>query len=145
MGFQVKVEGAESFSLGVKSIISVNFAMNTPLDSNARSTDLGAEAIITGKILTTLEGDPEDATKKMALWSLVPAENANCYRNVTIDVIAAGQTVRNVVVPNAFVINYTEDYGDSEGIGTFSLHIKQKKDLTKNYAINGNYATPAAE
>ena len=44
--------------------------------------------------------------------------------------------------PNAFVVNYTEDFGNTEGVGTFQLNIKQKKDKLANIAIEGGY--PAA-
>lgn len=35
-------------------------------------------------------GDPFDSTRKMALWSVVPAEKADCYRKVTVEYVAAG-------------------------------------------------------
>ncbi len=140
MGFRLKVEGGAAIELNEQSITSVKFRTDIPRDSNARSTDLGSTVEITGKILTAVDGDPFDATKELGRWALVPAEKADCYRKVTIDVIAASQEVRKYTYPNAFVVDYTENYGDEAGVGTFYLMIKQKKDKMVNIAVEGGYA-----
>lgn len=140
MGFKVKIEGAESFDLNIESILTVEFKTDTPNDSNARSTDLGTTLEITGKILTPVDGEAADNTIKLAQWSLVPAEKADCYRNIMVDVISASQVVRQITLPNAYVVDYNESYGDEEGVGTFKLLVKQKKDKTKNVKFEGGFA-----
>ena len=140
MGLRLKIEGSESISLSETSIVQVKFGADIPHDSNARSTDLGSTVEITGKILTAVDGEPFDATKEIGKWALVPAERADCYRKVTIEVIAASQEVRKYTYPNAFVVDYREDYGDIEGVGTFRLMIKQKKDKMADIAVEGGYA-----
>ena len=140
MGFKLKIEGQENIELGVKSIVTVKFLTDTPDDSNARSTDLGTSVIVTGKILAAVGGDEADGTMKMGKWSLVPAEKADCYRKLTIEVIAADQVVRKFYFPNAFVVDYTENFGDEEGTGTFSLHMKQKKDKLSDVTVEGGYS-----
>lgn len=140
MGFTLKVDGPSSIDLGTTSITGVKFRTDIPVDSNARSTDMGSTVEISGKILTAVDGDPFDATKQLGLWSLVPAEKSDCYRNVTIEVIAASQVVRKYSYPNAFVVDYKENYGDVEGIGTFTLIIKQKKDKMSQVAVEGGYS-----
>ncbi len=85
-------------------------------------------------------GDPFDSTRKMALWSVVPAEKADSYRKVTAEYVAAGIMERKYCFPNAFVVDYKEDYGDEEGIGTFTLVIKQKKDKISTVTVEGGYA-----
>ena len=72
----------------------------------------------------------------------MPAEKADCYRKVTVEIIQAGIVERKYTFPNAFVVNYTEDFGNTEGVGTFHLNVKQKKDKLANIAIEGGY--PAA-
>ena len=128
MGFKVKIEGAETIDLSIESVETVKFTTDTPKDTNARSKDVGTTMVITGKILTAVDGDPFDSTRKMGTWSLVPAEEADCYRKVTVDVISADQVIRKITYPNAFVVDYREHYGDTEGIGTFELVVRQKKD-----------------
>ena len=140
MGFKVKVEGAESIDLNIERILTVKFKTDTPDDSNARSTDLGTTLEITGKILTPVDGEAADQTIKLAQWSLVPAEKADCYRNIKVDVISASQVVRQITLPNAYVVDYSENYGDEEGIGTFKILAKQKKDKTKGVKFEGGFA-----
>lgn len=140
MGFVLKVEGPETIELGLESIIAVEYSTDTPDDSNARSTDVGATLRIKGKILTATDGDNSDDTMKLGLWSLVPAEKSDCYRKVTLEVISADQVVRKINLPNAFVVDYTEKFGDTEGVGEFYLFIKQKKDKTDLAKIEGGYS-----
>ena len=140
MGFVLKVEGAETIELGLESIMAVKYETDTPDDSNARSTDVGATLRIKGKILTATDGDNSDDTMKLGLWSLVPAEKADCYRKVTLEVISADQVVRKIHFPNAFVVDYVERFGDTEGIGEFDIYIKQKKDKTELAKIEGGYS-----
>ncbi|UPK42432.1 membrane-associated protease 1 [Paenibacillus pabuli] len=139
MGFVLKVEGSETIELGMDNIRTVVYDTDTPDDSNARSTDVGATLRISGKIITATDGDNADDTMKLALWSLVPAEKADCYRKVTLEVVAADQVVRKIYLPNAFVVDYTERFGDTEGVGEFSLFIKQKKDKTEFTKIEGGF------
>ncbi len=140
MGFTLKVEGNSTIDLGKDSVTSVKVRTDIPQDSNARSTDLGSTITITGKILTAVDGDPFDSTRQLGLWALVPAENADCYRNVTIEVIASSQMIRKYTYPNAFVVDYREDYGDLEGVGTFTLIMKQKKDKMAQISVDGGYS-----
>lgn len=140
MGFKLKIEGQENIELGVKSIVTVKFLTDTPDDSNARSTDLGTSIVVTGKILAAVGGEEADGTMKLGKWSLVPAEKADCYRKLTIEVVAADQVVRKFYFPNAFVVDYTENYGDAEGTGTFYLHMKQKKDKLPDVTVQGGYS-----
>lgn len=139
MGFKVKIEGAESIQLDLASIKSVEFKTDIPVDSNARSTDLGATVKICGKILAAADGGHADDTIKLAKWSLVTAEKSDCYRKATIEVLAADQIIRKFYFPNAFVVDYTESYGDTAGTGTFELVLKQKKDKLPDLKIEGGY------
>ena len=140
MGFTLKVEGPSPIELGTTSVVGVKFRTDIPHDSNARSTDMGSTVEITGKILTAVDGDAFDSTRQLGLWALVPAEKSDCYRKVTIEVIAASQVVRKYTYPNAFVVDYKEDYGDTEGVGTFTLIIKQKKDKMAQVTVEGGYS-----
>lgn len=121
--------------------MDVKFLSESPDDSNARATDLGIILEIKGKILAAANGDAEDDTRKVAQWSLVPAESSDAYRTVSLEVISAGQMVRKIDMTNAFVV---EAYGNQAGTGTFSLKIKQKKEKVKEVAIEGGYAAQEA-
>ncbi|MDR2889649.1 MAG: membrane-associated protease 1 [Lachnospiraceae bacterium] len=139
MAFIVKIDGPESFEVAKECVKGVKITTDIPLDANARTKDVGATMVITGKILTAVDGDPFDSTMKMGLWSVVPAEKADCYRSVTVEYVAAGVMERKYTFPNAFVIDYEEDYGDEAGVGTFTLTIKQKKDKFDKVLVEGGY------
>jgi len=139
MGLRLNIEGADTIFLDEHSIIACKFVTDTPDDSNARSTDVVNTMIIDGKILTAVDGQIADDTMKIAKWSCVRAEVADSYRRATIEVVVADQIVRKVHFPNAFVVDYTEHYFDTEGAGTFHLVIRQKKDRFDYTTIEGGY------
>ena len=56
MAFVVKVEGAEAFEISKECVKSVKMTTDIPLDSNARTKDVGATMVIKGKILTAVGG-----------------------------------------------------------------------------------------
>lgn len=70
---------------------------------------------------------------------MVPAEKSDCYRKVQINVVSASQIVRQITIPNAFVVGYEEDFTDENGAGTFRLLIKQKKDKMSNLKFEGGF------
>lgn len=140
MGLRMKITGSETVELRETSITNVVFGADIPHDSNARSTDLGSTVLIEGRILAAVGGEAADDTSKLARWSLVPAENSDCYRNVQIDVVNASQVVRQITVPNAFVVDYREDFTDETGTGVFKLLIKQKKDKMASLKFEGGFS-----
>ncbi len=142
MSYKVKVEGMESFEIAKECVRQVDYSTDIPQDSNARTKDVGSTLTIKGRILTAVDGDPFDSTRKLAQWSVIPAEKSDCYRKVTVEHVAAGIMERKYYFPNAFVISYEEDYADKEGTGTFTLVIKQKKDKLDKITVEGGY--PAA-
>ncbi|MDE5823703.1 MAG: membrane-associated protease 1, partial [Lachnospiraceae bacterium] len=139
MSLRVKVNGANSFEIAKDCVQKVKFRTDIPLDSNARTKDVGSTLEITGKILVSTDGDPFDSTRQLALWSVVPAEEAAAYRQVEVEIINAGITERKYSFPRAFVIDYKEDFSNSDGIGQFTIVIKQKKDKLDTIAIEGGY------
>jgi len=140
MGFRVQIDGSGPVKLDERCITNVEFLSEIPQDSNARATDNGATMKIQGKMLFSLGAEADDGTINLAKWSVVPSESADCYRNVKVDVVAAGQVVRQYTLPNAFVMDYWEELDDENGVGTFYLHLKQKKDLTSKISIEGGFA-----
>lgn len=140
MGLRMKIEGSETINLVETSITGIRFGSDIPHDSNARSTDLGSTVLVEGKILAAVGGEAADDTSKIARWSLVPAENSDCYRKVEITVVSASQIVRQITVPNAFVVGYEEDFSDDSGAGTFRLLMKQKKDKMASLKFEGGFS-----
>ena len=54
--------------------------------------------------------------------------------------MSASQIVRQITIPNAFVVGYEEDFTDENGAGTFRLLIKQKKDKMAQVSVEGGYS-----
>lgn len=140
MGFRLSVNGMSGrIELDERTIQTVVFNSQSAMNSNARATDFGLSAKITGKMLFQVGGSGADGTLDLSKWSQVPSEQADCYRNAEISVISAGQVVRKYILPNAFVMEYEEHLDDETGVGTFMLHIKQKKDENRAVRIEGGY------
>lgn len=140
MGFRLTIDGSGPVNLSERCITKVEFQSEIPADSNARATDNGAAIKIWGKMLFSLGAEEQDSTINLAKWSVVPSDSADSYRKVQVDVVAAGQIVRSFTLPNAFVMEYSEEQDDENGVGTFYLHVKQKKDLTGATAIEGGFS-----
>ena len=139
MGFRLTIDGSGPVSLNERCIKNVVFESEIPEDSNARATDNGASLQIWGKMLFSLGAEEDDGTINLAIWSTVPSELADCYRNVKIQVVSASQVVREITLPNAFVMEYSESLDDETGVGEFYLHVKQKKDKTVLTTIEGGF------
>ena len=139
MGFRLEIDGSGPVKLSERCIKHVEFCSDIPEDSNARATDNGASLKIWGKMLFSLGGEEQDSTLNLAKWSVVPSESADSYRKVKVDVISASQVVRQIPLPNAFVVEYSESLDDKTGVGEFYLHVKQKKDKTPDTAIEGGF------
>lgn len=140
MSLIVKIDGQQSFEVSKECVKKVKFQTEIPLDSNARTKDVGCALEISGKILVATDGDPFDSTRQLALWSMVPAEDAAAYRQVTVEIVEAGIIERKYTFPRAFVVDYKENFGSTDGIGTFHIVIKQKKDKLDMISVDGGYA-----
>ncbi len=146
MGFRVKIKGeTEEINLGLNNIKTVKFLSDTPDDSDARASDLGVTLEIKGKIITPVDGEEADDTRKMAVWSLVPAESSDAYRALELEVIAGSVVVRKIELPNAFILDYEEDYNSEGGVGEFRAVVKQKKEKLEKATIEGGYAASSDE
>lgn len=140
MGHRVQVTGnSGTVSFDERAITSVKFDSDTPDDSNARATDYGMSVKIYGKMLYSVGGVESDQTLGLAAWSQVPSYKADCYRKVEVEIVSASQVVRKFTLPDAFVVEYTETLDDESGVGTFYIHVKQKKDMNQSVAIDGGF------
>jgi len=138
--FTMNVVGTETFDIPRECIRSVTFSTDIPKDSDARTADVGTSLVVKGRVLTAVDGDPFDSTRQIAVWSAIPATSAACYRNVTVKNVRGGIVEREYNLPNAFVVDYIEDFSDTEGTGTFTLVMKQKKDRIEKVTIEGGFS-----
>jgi len=135
------IGGPETISLNEKIVTSVEFSVITPEDSNARSTDQYTQLILQGKIIPSVASADGEPTVALDKWAAVTDDRADAYRPVSAVVIKSGVVIREYKLPNAFVVDYQVDYSDMEGNGMFTLLVRQKKDKTKDVAVEGGYAS----
>lgn len=127
MGFTLTVKGQETLCFGKEIITSAHANISTPPSSMAKSTTVAATLWITGKLFSTDGTDSK--TSKLFDWSLVSAQSADSYRNVTVEVFHANEKpFRTIHLPNAFVVDYSERYNEDRGYGEFALVLRQKSD-----------------
>lgn len=139
MGFRLTV--GSDVSMLERQIKNVKFRTDIPLDSNARATDHGAYLKIWGKLLFSLDAALKENDPSLALaeWSQESSDKMTCYREVKVEVISNGKVVRQITLPDAFVVEYTETLDDENGVGEFYLHVKQKKDVTDVVDVDGGF------
>lgn len=118
------------------------FKVEIPQDSRARTKDVGVTMTVKGKILpdTANAGNAADSTAKLMDWSIVPAEKKEAYRSVTIKVKSGGIVTRQYEMPNAFIVDYFETFANSEGVGEFTLIIKQMKNKLADVKVTGGFS-----
>ncbi|MBO6303629.1 MAG: membrane-associated protease 1 [Selenomonadaceae bacterium] len=141
MSFKVEINDPK-ITIEEECTQKVEFRTDIPLDSSARTKDVGVTMIITGKILSDSAevGKPADSTSKLLEWSKVPAEQKEAYKNVVVTVKSGGISTRKYELPNAFVVDYFEDFSNQEGGGVFTLVLKQRKNKLKDVKVTGGFA-----
>lgn len=101
-----------------QSIEDITFNVDT-IDFNAMRTDTANSMIIRGKI------DTDEGTIKLCKWAMIPGSDSECYKEITAEFIKDNQLMRKVSFSKAFVVDYSEDYSNHVGAGTFTLYVKQ--------------------
>lgn len=116
-------------------IDSVHMKVDTSDDSSARTTEIGNTIVIVGRI--DVEFEP---TVGLYQWSLVKPTSSNqadVYKKVEVEITSKEMLLRKVVFPEAFVVDYSESYSKVEGVGTFEIYLKQKKDNKQEVEVSG--------
>lgn len=128
-------------TLEEESTRQIIFKVEIPQDSRARTKDIGVTMIVKGKILPDTEsaGNAADSTAKLLEWSNVPAEKKEAYRSITVKVQSGGVTTRQYELPNAFIVDYDETFDNAEGIGEFTLVLKQMKNKIAAVKVTGGF------
>lgn len=125
-----------------ESTKQVIFKVEIPPDSRARTKDVGVTLLVKGKILpdTSDSGNAADSTAKLMEWSVIPAEKKEAYRSVTVKIKSGGVVTRQYELPNAFIVDYFETFANSEGVGEFTLRLKQMKNKLADVKVTGGFS-----
>ena len=109
-----------------EEVLKVEFDSTTPVNSDARSSSIGATLTITGRV--SYDADKpfmKDSTKAIAEWSMVKPDSPDTYKAVAVAFDHTGLT-RNYELSHAFVVSFHEQFEDQNGF--FQLVVRQKKD-----------------
>lgn len=101
-----------------KCIEHVAFDVDT-IDYPIMRNNQKKSMIITGKI------DTDEGTAKLYQWAMISGANLECYKEIKVEALKNDQLVRSVCFSKAFVVDYSENYSNYEGVGTFTLHVRQ--------------------
>ena len=137
----LKVMGkGKTIEIDEKRIISLEYSVVTPDDSNARSVDVIYKLTIVGRIIPEIGGSSGETILALDEWSRVQ-HGIDLYRIVEAGYTAEGYTVRKYNFNKGFVQDYYELYDDQHGTGTFTIEICQKKDHNAMVTIEGGFQT----
>jgi len=135
----LKVMGkGKTIEIDEKHIISIEYSVVTPDDSNARSVDAVYKLTVVGRIIPEIGGSSGEGILELDHWSRVQ-HGLDLYRVVEAGYTAEGYTVRRYNLNKGFVQDYLEEYDDQHGTGTFKIEICQKKDHNANVTIEGGF------
>lgn len=139
MGFTLTIEGSEKLFYGENIISGVQVNYHSPSDSRVKSTNTWMNLIITGK-LTTGGRIVNSDTIKLYEWAQVSAGGSKVYSKVTVDIIGASNCkYRTITLNNAFIEDYKERHNAYDGVGYFTLEVRQKAD--KIYEVTAESST----
>lgn len=135
----LKVTGkGKTIELNEQHIIDMEYVVETPDDSNARSTDVTYKLIVTGRIIPEIGGASREKVVDLDIWSRVQ-HGVDLYRDVEAGYTAEGYTVRKYHFNKGFVQDYREDFSDQNGTGKFYIEFCQKKDHNKDVTVEGGF------
>ena len=140
MGFTLKIEGNESLFYGENIVQMVTASLDTPNNVRTKSTQMCLTLQIAGKLQADDNGSLNSQTVKLFEWSMIPPEEEDVYRTVTVEFNHGGQCFRRITLDTAFVVDYDERYSTSSGVGDFFMTIRQKSDVLKGAKVEGNLA-----
>ncbi|WP_346684773.1 hypothetical protein [Megamonas hypermegale] len=144
MGFTLKIEGNESLFYGENIVQMVTASLDTPNNVRAKSTQMCLTLQIAGKLQADDNGSLNSQTVKLFEWSMIPPEEKDVYRTVTVEFNHGGQCFRRITLDTAFVVDYDERYSTSSGVGDFFMTIRQKSDVLKGAKVEGNLSLSAS-
>ena len=139
MPYLFKAEGLHSADLPRENVTSFKTNTETPRTNDGRGVDTAVTLEVTGQIRSVADGATiPDQTIYLARWA-TEYDDAKAYSKATATAVATGQVLRSVVYPNAFVVSYSEKFSIKEGVGTYNLVVRQKKDLLDAIMNTGGY------
>lgn len=137
MGFSLTVEGSNVLTYGKDIIQSVQTGLSSPGNSRAKAANAYATMWITGKLHADGSGSLNSETIELFRWAQLPPAEEDVYRSVTAEIAMSSACFRKITFDKAFVVDYSERYSASAGVGEFSIVIRQKADKVDDVLVEG--------
>lgn len=118
-----------------KVITGVEFGVISPEDVDAKGAILCTCIKLTGNILNT----SGEQTIGLATWATDDNQTTYEYKKVSVTYNHDNATVRQYILPQAFVVDYREEFGDHSGNGTFEIVMNQKRQYIEETEVNGGF------
>jgi len=85
----------------------------------------------------------DEKTIPLFEWSMLPAIDPNCYREIVVEQTHADVLLRRIKFSKAFVVDYSESHHDN--VGYFSLHVRQLAGLDIECSDGQAQSPPTSE
>lgn len=139
MAYMFKIEGVHSADLPRESVKSFKVHTETPRTNDGRGTDTSVTMTMSGPIRSADENVfVSDDTINLAKWA-TEYDDAKAYSQATATAVASGQILRQDTFSDAFVVRYKEKFDIMTGVGTYSIVLRQKKDLLDKIQNSGGF------
>lgn len=123
-------------TIELQEIKTVQFEYDSPDDVREKASTSNMTLIVTGAI----SDETDEATLELINdWVKLEGQEKGAYCKVSLMVIGtAGRCVREYIFPQAFAVDYSEEFTDSEG-GIFTIKIRQRREKLANAQFVGGY------
>ena len=140
MAYKFLVEGLHPADLPQESVSSFRVRTETPRTNDGRGVDTAVTMTVSGPIRSADEKAIADPTINLARWA-TEYDDAKAYSRVTATAVSAGQVLRKDIYPEAFVVCYKEKFNIKDGVGTYEITVRQKKDLLEYVQTTGGFTS----
>lgn len=124
-------------TIELKEIDSARFEYDSPDDAREKASTSNMTLIVTGAISDETDGVTLALINE---WVKLEGQEAGAYCKVTLKVIGTeGRCVREYVFPQAFAVDYFEEFAQSNGTGNFTMKIRQRREKLANTQFLGGY------
>lgn len=139
MDFKLKIDKSGDFDaieIESKYIKELNFVFDSPDNVESKSSDMSGTFTLKGIV----GEDTYKSTKNILEWSKLPSSHKNVNRVVTLYVYSGGGKVaREIIFPNAFVVDYEEKFTKKDAECTFELKVRQRTDRFDDIKIKADF------
>jgi len=141
MGCRLTIKGQDGvITFGEKIISSANVEIDSPLNTKAKASMVDITLEVSGYLNPPNAEFNDSDTLKLIEWAQYPAEKweEDLYRDVTVEVINNDKIFRKINLTKAFIVSYSETSSETNGVGSFSMLLRQRVDMLDDFNATSN-------